>query len=84
MSMWGESIVAKINPKMVFSYYSRFCPILRYWVSGVSAAAGRKAASLILKETREKRISNNECRMSKGCILPVVSLCCRTVYFKKD
>lgn len=28
MSMWGESIVAKINPKMVFSYYSRFCPIL--------------------------------------------------------
>ena len=34
MSMWGESIVAKINPKMAFSYYSRFCPILRYSVSG--------------------------------------------------
>jgi hypothetical protein len=35
----------------------------------------KKTAGLIKKETLKKRISNNECRMSKECILPVVSFC---------
>jgi len=42
-------------------------------VSGVSRAAGKQAAGQIGKETLKKRISNNECRMSKECILPVES-----------
>jgi hypothetical protein len=40
-----------------------------FGVSGVSPAAGREAGSLIEKETLKKRISNNECRMSKECYL---------------
>jgi hypothetical protein len=33
-----------------------------------SPAASKKTAGLIEKETLKKRISNNECRMSKGGI----------------
>jgi hypothetical protein len=35
----------------------------------------RRAAGLIEKETLKKRMSNNEYRMSKEGILPVVSFC---------
>jgi hypothetical protein len=44
-----------------------------FQVSGVSPAAGKKnAAGLIEKETLKKRISNNECRISKQCILSIL------------
>jgi hypothetical protein len=38
----------------------------------ISAAAGRGAASLIDKKTLKKRISNNECRILKECILSIL------------
>jgi hypothetical protein len=48
-------------------------PIFKNQVSGVGCSAaggsapppGKKTAGLIEKETLKKRISNNECRMSK-------------------
>jgi hypothetical protein len=43
----------------------------RVRVSVFSPAAGQKTADQIEKETLKKRISNNESRMSKGCILSI-------------
>ena len=48
---------------------------LRRGMQGSTPPLAKKTASQIEKETLEKRISNNECRMSKECILPVVSFC---------
>jgi hypothetical protein len=44
----------------------------RFQVSGVSPAAGGEAGSLIDKKKLKKRISNNECRMSKEYILSIL------------
>jgi hypothetical protein len=44
-------------------------------VQGSAQPPAKKTADQIEKETLKKRISNDECRMSKECILPVVSFC---------
>jgi hypothetical protein len=50
---------------------------IRFQVSGVSPAVGLKNGQLDQKETIEKRISNNEYRMSNVEVM-------YSVYFNKD
>jgi len=50
-------------------WVSGSCSLL---IAGIGKSGASPAAALIEKETLKKRISNNECRMSKECILSIL------------